>query len=158
MQNNVVYHINQAHTYEASWYGIDSAHLFNKYKLDNYNFIEIYSPRDVDKEKFSQLSNLFCVMHAQNYHVPAQQMFHSLKPLYTLRYMIHEDLSVSEYDTPKRKPGNVVEALCWTNGMIFRVREDKKEEEFRILQLGLYLAPLTAKLLGINHDTSTTKS
>ena len=152
--NNVIYHINQAHTYESSWHGLDSAALFNLYKLTHNSFIELYSPKDINKESFIDLSNLFCVLYAQNYHEPSNQMFHSLKPLHILRFMIHQDLTVSEYDTLKRKPGNVVEALCWSNGMIFRTRQDA-EEKFKILQYGILISPNTATLMGINHDTSS---
>jgi hypothetical protein len=153
MSSNVVYHIDQAHTYEASWYSLDCAYLFNSYKLSNSSFVELYSPRDLDKDSFQKLANLFCVLHAQNMHEPSQQMLHSLKPLYILRFMIHEDLSISNYDTNKRQPGNVVEALCWTNGMIYRVREDKLTD-FKILQYGIFLAPITATILGVKRDNN----
>jgi hypothetical protein len=152
--SNIVYHIDQSHTYEASWHGIDSAYLFNSYKLTNSSFLELYSPRDLDKKSFINLSNLFCVIYAQNYYEPSNRMFHSLKPLYILRFMIHDDLTVSEYDTPRRKLGNVVEALCWSNGMIFRTRQDAKEQ-FKIFQYGIFLSSNTATLMGINHDTNS---
>lgn len=149
MQVNVVYHIDQAHTYEATWHGIESAALFNKYKEDNSNFLHLQSPKHLDKDSFTQLANNFCVLYAQNYHPSLEKMFHSLKPIHILRYMIHEDMTVSEYDTPHRQQGAVVEALCWTNGMIYRVRQDAKTN-FSLYQYGIYIAPLTATMLGIS--------
>jgi len=148
MNNRTIYYIETLHEHDASWNGVDSAILFARYKKDNYNFKEYKYPQNLEFSKAVEFCNNYTVVQSQNFHPKLEKMIHQFKPLHVLRYMLHEGLLVSEYDTNKRTPGYVVEALCWTNGMIHRVRQDTKKE-FEIYEIGLYLAPLTAKMMGL---------
>ena len=42
----------------------------------------------------------------------------------------------------RRKPGYIVEGLQWSNGLVYQVREDKKEQ-FQIYQIVLIIDSLT---------------
>ena len=57
----------------------------------------------------------------------SNQSYLSNVPIHVFRYLMLNDGTWSYYYTPKRKPGYVVEGYCWSNGLIYQVREDKTQ-------------------------------
>jgi hypothetical protein len=92
----------------------------------------------------SQLCNSFSIFNAKIKDTKGKS-YHSYFPLGVFRYMIHEDLSYSNYYTPRRKPGYVVEGSYWSNGMYYQVREDDNEN-IQIHQIVFYVDELTRKM------------
>lgn len=113
------------------------------YEQENPEFVK-YTTDQFDIFSMSQLCNSFSVFSAKVKDATGKS-YQSYFPLGTFRYMLHEDLSYSNYYTPKRKPGYVVEGSYWSNGMYYQVREDD-DENLQIHQIVFYVDQLTKKM------------
>ncbi len=69
------------------------------------------------------------------------KLLSSLVPLVTFRYLMLSDGTWSNYYTIRRKPGYVVEGMQWSNGLIYQVRQDIKnnKESFETYQVVLLI-------------------
>jgi hypothetical protein len=113
------------------------------YESENPEFIK-YTTDQFDIFAMSQLCNSFAAFTAKVKNTEGK-MYQSYFPLGVFRYMLHEDLSYSNYYAPKRKPGYVVEGSYWSNGMFYQVREDDNKN-LQIHQIVFYVDELTRKM------------
>jgi len=114
------------------------------YEDQNSEYIK-YTTSQFDIFTMSQLCNSFSLFNAKVKDASSGKMYHSYFPLGVFRYMLHEDLSYSNYYTPKRKDGYIVEGSYWSNGMYYQVREDD-QDNIQIHEVVFYVDPLTRKL------------
>lgn len=125
--NNFVHIAEMLPTYLATLEEDDSYLLLNKY-LEDHSDYYTYKYPEYDLEDMYRICNSFTAVHAKVKDSKNNIAVHSSFPLYILRYVLHEDLSFSKYYTVRRQPGYIVEGLCWSNGIIYQVREDKDKE------------------------------
>jgi len=147
MEHSLVYNLENLHLIESTYDDEDSFYIFNEYQ-NIYNTYVKYSYPDIDYGIVSTVFNDFCLFYGKIKESENAQLHSSIFPLGVIRCMIHEDLSYSNYYTPRRKPGWVLEGYFWTNGLIYRLREDKKEK-FQTYELSCFLGTATATLMGL---------
>lgn len=142
-----VYSLQSLHSVESTFYADDSYHIFNTFPTLNSTDVR-YSYPAIDYDIVSSIFNDFCFFHAKIQESPSSPRVSSFIPLGVIRFMLHHDLSFSEYDTPRRKPGYVVEGMFWSNGIVYRIREDSKN--FQTYELTVLLDKLTPSLMNLS--------
>ena len=147
MNDRLIHNLNTLHLTDATLDEEDSYHLLTKFLLDKHTYIHYRYP-DISLEDFKVLSNNYCVFGAKIHDAETQRDVHSYVPLAVLRYVLHEDMSFSNYYAPRRKDGYIVEAYMWSNGLLYRVREDE-DQESKDLEINLVLDPVAVKVLNL---------
>lgn len=147
MEQRLIHNLDTLHLTEATIEEQDSYYILTKYLNDKSNFIRYRYP-DISLKDIRVVSNSYCVFGSKILDSQTQEEFRSYLPLGTLRYVLHEDMSYSNYYTPRRKPGYIVEAYLWTNGILYQVREeiDKKSITHEI---NLIIDPVIVKILNL---------
>jgi|694.fasta_scaffold25775_12 hypothetical protein len=142
---NLIYNINNLHLIDSTITDEESYYLLNSYieqKKDSYH---IYTYPDFSLKEIYNLINAFCLFFAYIKDIKENKKYISNVPLGVFRYILLEDLTSAPYYAVKRKSGYIVEGMYWSNGVIYQVREDKKED-FEIHQIVLILDSLTKRL------------
>lgn len=142
----IIYNIDSLHLIDSSYHADDSYYIFNSYLKENSSYLK-YSFPDIREDIVSAIANDFCLFSGKIKEGPHSPQVHSFFPLGVIRFMLHEDLSFSEYYTPRRKDGWVLEGYYWTNAMVYRIRDDS--QYFNTHELTLYIDQVSSKLLNL---------
>lgn len=147
MQNALVsYNLYTLPMHDATLDEQDSYNLLQNYFSVNYlNHTYKYPSENISLTDFQLMVSNFCLFHGKVKDAQTDRSFHSNAPLYVIRYIMLADGSWSPYYTVRRKPGYVVEGLAWSNGLVYQVRDDLKED-FQIHQIVLSIDNLTKTL------------
>jgi hypothetical protein len=121
----------------------DSYHVLNEL-INKFSDYCVYdSNKNFTLQTVKSIADSYALFHASVTHGDAVNLYINV-PLSVFRYLMLEDLTWSYYEAIRRKPGYVVEGMFWTNGMIYQVREDKKDN-FDIYQVCVYIDRQTAR-------------
>jgi len=123
-QTNLLHSLHNLHLVEATMDESDS-YLFLSEFLSEKKYYYKYVYPDLSYDDISSLSSKFCVFCAKVKDLRTETSYLSNVPIHVLRYVLLSDGSWSHYYTPKRKSGYIVEGYCWSNGLLYQLREDK---------------------------------
>lgn len=136
--------LDNIHVIDATLDESDSYYFLHEYQKENYLFYRYSSPDIYSFNELDIMSKNFCMFFAKVRDISGNVLCSPI-PINVFRFMLMADGSYSNYYTPKRKSGYVVEGMYWSNGMTYQVREDKKDD-FEIYQKVLFIDSLTKTL------------
>lgn len=143
--DHLVYNINNLDMIDSTITDEESYYLLNNYidlKKDSYF---IYTYPDYSIKDIYNLINTFCLFFANIKDIKENKKYISNVPLGVFRYILLSDLTFAPYYTVKKQSGYVVEGMYWSNGLLYQVREDKKED-FDIYQIVFLLDSQTKRM------------
>ena len=119
----------------------ENSYYFLQEALTHSSSFYMYEYPTLDYSTIETLCINFSCFSAKVKHKESNKLLSSLVPLVTFRYLMLSDGSWSNYDTISRKPGYVVEGMYWSNGLIYRVRDDVKNisQQFKTHQVVLLI-------------------
>lgn len=119
----------------------ENSYYFLQDALKYCSSFHMYEYPTLDYSTIETLCINFSCFSAKIKSKKSDKMLSSLVPLLTFRYLMLSDGSWSNYNATIRKPGYVVEGMFWSNGLIYRVREDNKNfsEQFKTHQIILLI-------------------
>lgn len=146
-QVRVVHTLENLHLVDSRLDEENSYYFLQDALLHSSHFYSYEYPT-LDYSIIETLSINFSCFSAKIKDKKSNKMLNSLIPLVVFRYLMLEDGSWSHYDTTSRKPGYVVEGMYWSNGLIYRVREDVKNnsQPFKTHQIVLLIDESTKVL------------
>lgn len=145
MTTGHLYHsLSNLHLVDATLEESESYAFLQNYYLENYLHYRYSYPDIYNFTEITNMVNNFSLFFGKVKDISGNSI-NSPVPIDIFRYIMLADQSYSHYYTVKRKPGYVVEGMYWSNGMFYRVREDK-DEAFDTYQIVLFLDPFTKTL------------
>jgi hypothetical protein len=149
--DRILYNIDSLHLIDSTYHEDDSYYIFNNYLSQNSSYLK-YSYPDIRQDIVTSIANDFCLFSGKIKEAPTSPSVHSFFPLGVIRFMLHQDLSFSEYYTPRRKSGWVLEGYYWTNAMVYQIRDDSSD--FSVHELTLFVDQVSVKLLNLKDPSS----
>lgn len=146
--DNLLHTPENLHTIDSTLVEEDSYHYLNKYLRDHSHY-EKYSYPEKSLDAITTDAINFCLFSAKI--KVGKELIHSFKPLAIVRYVLHEDLTYSNYYTNHRQPGYIVEGYVWTNGLLYQVRQDKPNN-FKIYERTILVDNPTAYYMKIGNN------
>jgi len=143
-QTNLLHSLHNLHTVESTLDESDSYIFLSNFLFDKKHYYTYKYP-DISYEDIHSLTSKFCVFCAKVKDAHTNSTYISNVPIHVLRYVLLQDGSWSFYYTPKRKLGYIVEAFCWSNGLLYQVREDKPFD-FEVYEITLLIDGYTKSL------------
>ncbi len=146
-QVRVVHTLENLHLVESRLDEENSYYFLQDALLHSSHF-HMYEYPTLDYSNIETLCINFSCFSSKIKDKKSNRMLSSLVPLVTFRYLMLEDGSWSNYNAMSRKPGYVVEGMYWSNGLIYRVREDVKNisQPFQTHQIVLLIDESTKVL------------
>lgn len=132
------------HAIDATLDESDSYYFLDEYQKENYLYYRYSSPDIYSFDELDMMSKNFCMFFGKIKDISGNVLSSPIS-INVFRFILLADGSCSNYYTPRRKPGYVVEGMYWSNGMTYQVREDKKDE-FEVYQKVLFVDSLTKTL------------
>jgi hypothetical protein len=141
MASTLIHSLQNLHQIDATLDEEDSFIFLREYNLTK-NLYYKYDYPTLNKDLIETLVANFCFFYAKIKDSTNEKLYSSNIPLNVFRFVLLEDGNYAPYYTVRRKPGYIVEGLHWTNGLVYQVREDKKDE-FEVYQIVIFVDSLT---------------
>jgi len=142
--HTLLHSLHNLHSSEANMDESDSYVFLSQFLLDKKHYYTYKYP-ELSYEDISSIVSKFCIFCAKVKDSKTENLYLSNVPIHIFRYVLLEDGSWSYYYTPKRKPGYIVEGFCWSNGLLYQVREDKLQN-FSTYEVNLMIDGYTKSL------------
>jgi len=141
MASTLIHSLQNLHSIDSTLDEEDSFIFLREYNLTKKLYYR-YDYPTLNKDLIETLVSNFCFFYAKIKDSTNDKLYSSNIPLNVFRFMLLEDGNYAPYYTVKRKPGYVVEGLHWTNGLVYQVREDKKDN-FEVYEIVIFVDSLT---------------
>jgi len=143
-QVHIVHTLENLHLIDSRLDEENSYHFLKDSLLHSFNWHKYEYP-NLNYDVIEALCINFSCFCAKIKDLKAEKLLSSLVPLVTFRYLMLSDGSWSNYYAIRRKPGYVVEGMQWSNGLIYRVRQDVKNDSniFQTYQVVLLINETT---------------
>lgn len=141
MESSLIHSLHNLHSLDSTLDEEDSFVFLKEYNIQKSLYYRYEYP-NLNRELIDTYVSNFCFFYAKIKDLKTDKLYSSTIPLNIFRFVLLADGNFSPYYTVRRKPGYIVEGLQWSNGLVYQVREDKKEE-FEIYQIVLVIDSLT---------------
>lgn len=142
----LIYNVDNLPQIPATLEEDDSYYVYNTYPVIHSSHIT-YSYPGISYDIVKTIANDFCLFSGKVKESESSPQIHSFFPIGVIRYMLHDDLTFSNYYTPRRREGWVVEGMYWTNGFVYQIRDDS--DSFTVHQLTISLDQVSSKLMNL---------
>ena len=141
MESSLIHSLHNLHSLDSTLDEEDSFVFLKEYNIQKSLYCRYEYP-NLNRELMDTYVSNFCFFYAKIKDLETDKLYSSTIPLNIFRFVLLADGNFSPYYTVRRKPGYIVEGFQWSNGLVYQVREDKKEE-FEIYQIVLIIDSLT---------------
>jgi hypothetical protein len=141
MESSLIHSLHNLHTLDSTLDEEDSFIFLKEYNIQK-SLYHRYEYPNLNRELIDTYVSNFCFFYAKIRDLETDRLYSSTIPLNIFRFVLLADGNFSPYYTVRRKSGYIVEGLHWSNGLVYQVREDKKEE-FQTYQIVLVIDSLT---------------
>ena len=143
-QTDLLHSLHNLHSVDSTLDESDSYVFLNNFLSEKKHYYSYRYP-DISYQDISSLSSKFCVFCAKVSQVNTDVSYLSNVPVNIFRYLLLEDGSWSHYYTPRRKSGYIVEGFCWSNGLLYQVRQDSIQP-FEVYEVTLLIDGLVKSI------------
>lgn len=143
-QTDLLHSLHNLHSVDSTLDESDSYVFLNNFLSEKKHYYSYRYP-DISYQDISSLSSKYCVFCAKVSQVNTDVSYLSNVPVNIFRYVLLEDGSWSHYYTPRRKSGYIVEGFCWSNGLLYQVRQDSKQP-FEVYEVTLVIDGLVKSI------------
>ena len=143
-QTDLLHSLHNLHSVDSTLDESDSYVFLNNFLSEKKHYYPYRYP-DISYQDISSLSSKYCVFCAKVSQVNTDVSYLSNVPVNIFRYVLLEDGSWSHYYTPRRKSGYIVEGFCWSNGLLYQVRQDSIQP-FEVYEVTLLIDGLVKSI------------
>jgi len=143
-QTDLLHSLHNLHSVDSTLDESDSYVFLNNFLSEKKHYYSYRYP-DISYQDISSLSSKYCVFCAKVSQVNTDVSYLSNVPVNIFRYVLLEDGSWSHYYTPRRKSGYIVEGFCWSNGLLYQVRQDSIQP-FEVYEVTLVIDGLVKSI------------